>query len=222
MSNIRGALVPILLVGFVPPLSILFSLRFSDDETLSQVFFIVCKAWIFLLPTYWFLRVEGNEISRSLPTREGLRMGAITGMGMTMIIVVMWVFLGESIDSDSMISQLEDTGLTDVRLYIAGMIYWIFLNSLLEEYVFRWFITTKAMELLGSDKGAIMLSAVLFTIHHARALANRCCELWATIRCSHMVMALYTIQIDLGLLALACDMRCGSLCDRVSVNILLM
>ena len=77
-------------------------------------------------------------------------MGAITGMGMTMIIVVMWVFLGESIDSDSMISQLEDTGLTDVRLYIAGMIYWIFLNSLLEEYVFRWFITTKAMELLGS------------------------------------------------------------------------
>ena len=59
-------------------------------------------------------------------------MGAITGMGMTMIIVVMWVFLGESIDSDSMISQLEDTGLTDVRLYIAGMIYWIFLNSLLE------------------------------------------------------------------------------------------
>ena len=122
MSNIRGALVPILLVGFVPTLSILFSLRFSDDETLSQVFFIVCKAWIFLLPTYWFLRVEGNEISRSLPTREGIRMGAITGMGMTMIIVVMWAFLGESIDSDSMISQLEDTGLTDVRLYIAGMI----------------------------------------------------------------------------------------------------
>ena len=96
MSNIRGALVPILLVGFVPTLSILFSLRVSDDETLSQVFFIVCKAWIFLLPTYWFLRVEGNEISRSLPTREGIRMGAITGMGMTMIIVVMWVFLGES------------------------------------------------------------------------------------------------------------------------------
>mgnify|MGYP001225790702 FL=1 len=181
MSNIRGALVPILLVGFVPTLSILFSLRVSDDETLSQVFFIVCKAWIFLLPTYWFLRVEGNEISRSLPTREGIRMGAITGMGMTMIIVVMWVFLGESIDSDSMISQLGDTGLTDVRLYIAGMIYWIFLNSLLEEYVFRWFITTKAMELLGSDKGAIMLSAVLFTIHHALALHFFGFEPWQTV-----------------------------------------
>ena len=98
-----------------------------------------------------------------------------------MIIVVMWAFLGESIDSDSMISQLEDTGLTDVRLYIAGMIYWIFLNSLLEEYVFRWFITTKAMELLGSDKGAIMLSAVLFTTHHALALHFFGFEPWQTV-----------------------------------------
>ena len=65
MSNIRGALVPILLVGFVPTLSILFSLRFSDDETLSQVFFIVCKAWIFLLPTYWFLRAQKNDAAHA-------------------------------------------------------------------------------------------------------------------------------------------------------------
>ena len=91
-------------------------------------------------------------------------------MGMTAIIVAMWLFLGDSIDSEAMIVQLEETGLTDIRLYIAGTIYWIFLNSLLEEYLFRWFITTKGLELLGSEKGAILLSSILFTIHHTLAL----------------------------------------------------
>jgi len=181
MDERRNALTAIMLVGFVPTLSILLSLKISDNELHSQAFFIACKAWIFILPAYWYLRVEGNLVSRSLPSSEGIRMGAATGLGMTAIIVAIWAFLGDSIDSDAMISQLEETGLTDVRLYIAGTIYWIFLNSLLEEYLFRWFITTKGLELLGSEKGAITLSAVLFTIHHTLALHYFGFEVWQTI-----------------------------------------
>ena len=177
----KKALVALLLVGFVPTFSILFSLKLSDNELHSQAFFIACKAWIFILPTYWFLRIEGNDISQSLPSREGLRMGAATGLGMTAIIVAMWLFLGDSIDSEAMIVQLEETGLTDIRLYIAGTIYWIFLNSLLEEYLFRWFITTKGLELLGSEKGAILLSSILFTIHHTLALHFFGFEIWQTV-----------------------------------------
>jgi len=153
----------------------------SQNELHSQVFFMACKAWIFILPTYWYLRVEGNSISKSLPDRDGLVMGSVTGVSMATIILAVWLLLGHSIDSSLMISKLEETGLTDVRLYVAGTIYWIFLNSLLEEYVFRWFITTKSIDLLGSESGAIALSAVMFTLHHTMALHLFGFELWQTV-----------------------------------------
>ena len=89
---------------------------------------------------------------------------------MSIIIILMWLVFGDTIDADSMVSELETTGLTDLRMYLAGMIYWIFLNSLLEEYVFRWFVTIKAIDLVGSETRAIVLSAILFTLHHAIAL----------------------------------------------------
>ena len=56
---------------------------------------------------------------------------------MSAIIILMWLLFGDTIDTESMLSEMESTGLTDIRIYVAGMFYWIFLNSLLEEYVFR-------------------------------------------------------------------------------------
>ena len=111
-------------------------------------------------------------------------MGAITGIIMSVIIVLMWLIFGSTIDADSMLAEMETTGLTDIRIYIAGMFYWIFLNSLLEEYVFRWFVTTKAVDLLGSDIAAIILSASLFTLHHALALHLFGFIWWQTIMAS--------------------------------------
>ena len=158
------------LIGFVPTFSILFTLVYNDDELTSQIFFMACKLWIFIVPTYWFLKVEGRHVSWSKPHREGIIMGIVTGSVMTVIILVMWGIFGATIDTQSLVSEIDNTGLTDVRVYIAGMIYWIFINSLLEEYVFRWFITTQGIKLLGSDKGGIILSACMFTLHHSIAL----------------------------------------------------
>ena len=69
-----------------------------------------------------------------------------------------------------MIGTLQSKGLSNINLYILGMLYWIFLNSLLEEYVFRWFVTTKSVIIFGNDIAAIIFSALLFTLHHAIAL----------------------------------------------------
>ena len=139
-------LVAISLVAFIPTISILFTLNYNDDESTSQIFFMACKLWLLVAPAYWYLRVEGKEISRSPADKEGLVMAAITGILMSVIIILMWLIFGDTIDTDSMLAEMETTGLTDIRIYIAGMFYWIFLNSLLEEYVFRWFVTTKGID----------------------------------------------------------------------------
>jgi len=180
----KYAIAAIALVAFVPSISIIFTLNYNDDETISQIFFMTCKLWLLLAPAYWYLSVEGNAISRSPADKQGLIMGAITGIIMSVIIVLMWLIFGSTIDADSMLAEMETTGLTDIRIYIAGMFYWIFLNSLLEEYVFRWFVTTKAVDLLGSDIAAIILSASLFTLHHALALHLFGFIWWQTIMAS--------------------------------------
>ena len=184
MYSKHHPIVAISLVSFIPTISILFTLNYNDDELTSQIFFMACKLWLLIAPAYWFLRVEGREISRSPADKEGLAMGAITGLLMSAIIILMWYIFGDTIDTEAMLTEMETTGLTDIRIYMAGMLYWIFLNSLLEEYVFRWFVTTKGIELLGSEISAIILSASLFTLHHAIALHYFGFLWWQTILAS--------------------------------------
>ena len=170
MGEAKKAILPLLLVSFIPTISILFTLGYNHDQLISQSFFIACKIWILLVPAYWYLKVEGNTPTQSLPQRDGIIMAVITGILMSIIILVTWFLFEDTINTESIIIELESTGLTNTKIYLAGMIYWIFLNSLLEEYVFRWFVTTKGIELLGSEMRGIALSALLFTLHHTIAL----------------------------------------------------
>ena len=163
-------LIPILLVGFIPSASVIFGIEIIENELCSQIFFTLCKVWIFLVPTVWYLKVEKNSISKNLPSKEGLNFGLITGVLMSLIILITWFLFDETLDISGMSEILQSNGLDSLNLYIVGMIYWIFINSLLEEYVFRWFITTKSAELFGSNTIGIIFSAAMFTLHHAIAL----------------------------------------------------
>ena len=144
-------LIAILLVGLIPSVSVIFGIEIIENELLSQLFFASCKVWIFLVPTIWYLKVEKKPISKNSPTKEGIVWGLITGILMSLIIVITWFLFNETLDIDGMVDILQSKGLDDINLYIIGMFYWIFINSLLEEYVFRWFITTKSSELFRSD-----------------------------------------------------------------------
>lgn len=170
MEERYKSLLPILLVGFIPSISVIFTIKIIENELHSQIFFVICKLWIFIIPTVWFFYVEKNIFSRELPSRKGLEMGTATGLIMSIIIILTWIVFEDSINLEEMIDTLNSKGLSNVNLYVMGMIYWIFINSLLEEYVFRWFITTKASVLFGNDSYAIFFSALMFTLHHSLAL----------------------------------------------------
>jgi hypothetical protein len=170
MESKKHSLVAILLVGFIPSISIIFGIKIIEDDFLSQLFFLSCKLWIFIVPTFWYLRIENNFVSKNFPSKEGIKMGFITGLAMSVIILFTWLIFESTLDTDQMISTLQSKGLSNINLYVLGMLYWIFLNSLLEEYVFRWFVTTKSIIIFGNEIAAIVFSASLFTLHHAIAL----------------------------------------------------
>jgi len=170
VTKLRNPVIPLFLVASAPTISVLFTLSYNADESVSQIFFIISKIWLIFFPAYWYLRVEKKMPSWSLPSRNGMILGGVSGLVMSIVIIIMWLIFRDTLDTDTMISVLESTGITEFRMYLFGMFYWIFLNSLLEEYVFRWFVTIKSIELLGSEVKAIILSATLFTLHHAIAM----------------------------------------------------
>ena len=184
MDSRSKSIISVLLICFVPSMSVIFGLKIIDDEFFSQLFFLSCKLWIFVIPTVWYIYIDKNSISKNLPSKDGLRMGLLTGLVMSMIIIITWYIFESSLDIEQMKNTLQSKGLSNINLYILGMFYWIFINSLLEEYVFRWFITTKSVIIFQNDIAAIIFSALLFTLHHSIALHLFGFIWWQTILAS--------------------------------------
>ena len=66
------------------------------------------------------------------------------GLGMVVTIVTTYFLLGELVDKEMLYLLLEPVGLTVAWKLGLAILFWVFINSILEEYVFRWFITSKA------------------------------------------------------------------------------
>ena len=59
----------------------------------------------------------------------------------------------------------------NLPLFITGMFYWITINSLIEEFVFRQFIGDRLLEITGREYISVLLSAAIFTCHHTVLLS---------------------------------------------------
>jgi hypothetical protein len=64
----------------------------------------------------------------------------------------------------------HEAGLTSPGRYLAFALYIVLVNSLLEEYVWRWFVYSRCEQLVGPAAG-VVLSALCFTAHHVVVFA---------------------------------------------------
>ena len=173
-------ILALLLVGMAPSVSTLLSFGVGDGVA-SQVIFVFTKIWLFAVPLYWFLKIDRGTISWSKPEQGGYGMAVGLGIAMSGLMMGAWLLLGKWIDADLLRDALEPVGLLDIRLYVVAAIYWILINSLLEEYVFRWFLVIKSEALVGPGNSAIILSALIFVVHHTVALAVFGFPWWANL-----------------------------------------
>ena len=183
MEERRRAMLALLLVGLAPTVSIFISFG-TDGGLVSQIAYVLSKVWMVAIPLYWYLKIDGGKLSWSKPEQGGYAMSIGLGLGMSGFMIGAWLLLGERIDGDLLKDTIEPVGLLDVRLYIAGAVYWILFNSLLEEYVFRWFLVVKSEALVGTGLPAILLSAFIFVIHHTFALLFFGFPWWANLLAS--------------------------------------
>ena len=165
------SLLGLILVSLMPTVSILFTYSISDSESQSQMFFFFAKIWIIAIPLYWIYKIENQRLVlgnfERVPKIESLSSGII----MFVIILGVYAIFNSTLDVELMRQELGSTGLLDLRLYILGMIFWISINSLIEEVVFRQFIGDRLLELTGKKNLTVLLSALIFTSHHTLVLS---------------------------------------------------
>ena len=154
MEERRRNLLALLLVGIAPSVSVIISFG-TDGGIVSQVAYGLSKIWMLGLPLFWYLKIDGGSFSWSKPERGGYRMAIGLGLGMSALMVGAWLILGKWLDPDLLKDAVEPVGLLDKRLFFGGVVYWILVNSLLEEYVFRWFLVVKSESLVGSGNADV-------------------------------------------------------------------
>jgi len=133
--------------------------------------FAATKALLLVLPFLWHRYVEKKPVEVSRPKLRPLAWGAATGAAIAAAIALAYIFLGPHlIDRERMRAAVAGAGLASRGVFIAGALYWTFVNSLIEEYVWRWFVAERFGRLVGPT-GAALASAAAFTLHHVIALA---------------------------------------------------
>lgn len=148
------------------------------DAAWAKAVFAAAKVTLMLLPVVWLLRVE--RVRPRLPRWSHRGMLAAHLSGVVIVVVIAAAYAGFArhwIDRDALIAQVTAGGLATPVLYLAGAFYWCTINSLLEEYFWRWFVGERLRDVLPggrrtrvADLAACVLSALLFTAHHVVAL----------------------------------------------------
>lgn len=139
----------------------------------GQVAFVFAKLWILLLPVLWTIGIDREMIKWSRPKFSGLGLAARLGAAIAVVIMGAYFFIARDWMDGSAVRELaEKNGFAHPMVYAGIAVYWCVVNSLLEEYVWRWFALRKCVQIFGERNGiAIALSSLLFTLHHIFALA---------------------------------------------------
>lgn len=169
-QTVNKAIISLLLLIPAPSVGVLFGMILFPDTALGQSIFVISKIWLFLFPAAWFFLIERSQISFGKTKRSGFKMGLITGLAISAFIVAASVGLSKSLIDPAVFKEMMNTaGLDKKGLYIGAAIYWVLINSVLEEYVWRWFTVRQCARVL-HPPAAIIVSALGFTLHHILAM----------------------------------------------------
>ena len=171
MEKVTRAFIALFLVSVMPTISILFTYSWSESELQGQIFFVFAKLWYILIPVYWIYRIEESRLMFGETNYNGMAESLISGIIMFVVIAVIFLLFGETIDVELMKLEIGATGLLNLPLFIVGMIYWITSNSLVEELVFRQFIGDRLLEITEREYITVFFSAAIFTCHHTVLLS---------------------------------------------------
>jgi membrane protease YdiL (CAAX protease family) len=149
--------------------------RSEEPGLAARVVFAVGKTVQFSIPLLYCLRYRRDMLGPSAPTRRGLLLGILFGLGVDAGMLALyhfWLWDTQLIEVGrrAILRQVQKLGLGTPANFLAFTAFVALLHSLLEEYYFRWFI----FGLLRRHTRlwvAVAVSSVAFMAHHVILLA---------------------------------------------------
>lgn len=137
----------------------------------GQAVSALCQVWLLVLPIAWSVLVDRQKLHLSLPKPRELLAGAIWGILMFAVIVGIYSLFGQHwIDPVAAKEKARQLGTNSPNIYLIIEAYFVLINSLIEEFTWRWFVCNKC-QILIPGKPAIFLSSLFFTLHHIFVIA---------------------------------------------------
>ena len=166
MNEKRRALLALALLVPVPSLGTLMGMVVAEG-TVGQIVYGTSKVYIWLFPVAWLVLVEKRRPVFPLPSKRGMLAACSTGGAIVVVIAAAYWLLGGWIadDLEAMRAKADEIGVGTPVRYLLLVLYLCTVNSLLEEYVWRWFVATHC-ELLMRRWLAVTTAGLLFTLHH--------------------------------------------------------
>ncbi len=169
LSNSRHS-AALALILVVVPASLGFVAKFYLLGIAGQLCFVLTRIWILALPIIWFQQIDQGKLSFTFPRQQDLVVGSGLGLIMFSLIISGYGLMGrELIDPLIVQESASQIGLGNLQSFAAFAMYFTLINSLVEEYIWRWFVSRKCEDLV-SGSGAVGLAALCFTLHHIVAL----------------------------------------------------
>ena len=161
----------IALILFVPAFSIGVAMSlFIAPGLVGNSVFTAIKVWSIVFPLLWVIKTK--SVALRLPKFECSEIKVGLGLGMVMFgaILLAYYSIGQQvIDLAAIRDKATTVGITNRYVYLAGCVYWSFINSLVEELTWRGFVVSQ-LKVLASPSIAVILAALFFTAHHSLAL----------------------------------------------------
>jgi len=156
---------------FVPAFSVGVAMSlFVAPGFVGNSIFTAVKIWGIAFPLFWVMRTKSSALR--LPKFKWLELKVGLGLGIIMFgaILLAYYSIGhQAIDIPDIRAKAFEVGITSPYLYLAGCVYWSFINSLVEELTWRGFVVSQC-KVLVAPKVAVLLAALFFTAHHSLAL----------------------------------------------------
>lgn len=180
----RQAILALVLLVPAPTLGVAASMVIPDlrGTMLGQGIWLFSKVWLVAFPLVWWRLVDRQAISWSPMKRGGLGTGFVLGLIMAAVLAaIYWLPAEPPIDPNAIRDQAALNGLDRWPKYLALALGLSFINALVEEYVWRWFVYSRWLPLVKQKAfWAVPLAAACFTAHHTVILAVQM-GFWATL-----------------------------------------
>ena len=166
----RSTLLWLLLLVPLPSLGSWVGLHLAPGEAWAKGVFFASKVFTALGPVVWLLLIARRRPRVPGWSNRGMLAAHLSGVIIFVGIAAAWYgYAQHAVDTQQMRTLMREAGLTTVGLYLLGAVYWCTVNSLFEEYFWRWWVYGRLNRLL-PGLVAVVLAGLLFTVHHVIAL----------------------------------------------------